>query len=269
MNNQFFSPQRFWSYFKYDLIQLWRNHMKAAVGIGLAGLIAYIVTVTFNLIFDSTWSGPGVTARFSIFFIAFTVLELYQTRTYGYLTDKKQGSAWLMMPASTFEKWLSMILITIIILPAIFLVVSLLVDGFLSLVDPTVGSSMLASLDHGLQELGGGLVEINNEYSTTWSMGAFIPLLYVSMCLNFLFFLLCGLIFKKNKIVWAFVIIFVISTVLSILSISFDLNVDVADDFATAEQQIRHFLCSSTAILALVAAGLAGGIFYRLKTLKH
>lgn len=269
MNNQFFNGQRFWSYFKYDLIQLWRNHMKAAVGIGLAGLIAYIGTVTFNLIFDGIWSGPGLAARFSIFFIAFTVLELYQTRTYGYLTDKKQGSAWLMIPASTFEKWLSMILVTIIVLPAVFLVVSLLVDGFLSLVDPTIGSSMLASLDHGMQELGGSLVEINNEYATSWSMGAFLPVLFVGMCVNFLFFLLCGLIFKKNKIMWAFVIIFVLSTLLSILSISFDLNLDMAEDFAGAEQQIRHFLNMTTCVSALIAAGLAGGIYYRLKTLKH
>lgn len=269
MTNEVFSGQRFWSYFKYDLTQLWRNHMKAAVGIGLSGLIAYIVVITFNLIINGTWSGPALGGRFSVFAIAFTVLELYQTRTYGYLTEKKQGSAWLMMPASTFEKWLSMIIITVLVLPLVFLLVSLTVDGLLSIIDPTVGTSMLASLDHGLQELGGGLVDVNTEYATTWSVGAFIPVLFVSMCVNFLFFLLCGLIFKKNKIVWAFVVIFILSTILSILSVSFDLNVDVADDFAAAEQQIRGFLNRTTALLALAAAALAGGIFYRLKTLKH
>lgn len=269
MKSEVFLGQRFWTYFKYDLTQLWRNHVKAAVGIGLAGLITYIVFVTFNLIFNGTWQGPGLGARFAVFYIAGAILELYQTRTYGYLTEKRQGSAWLMMPASTFEKWLSMIIITVICLPAIFVLVSLTVDSLLSMLDPTIGASMMASADDALQSLGKGLVEVNDQYATSWSVGTFIPILFASLCANFLFFLLCGLVFKKNKILWAFVVIFAISTLVSILSISFDISIDSAEDFASAEQQIRNFLNLSTLTCSLVAAGLAGGIYYRLKTLKH
>ena len=106
MTNEIFQGQRFWTYFKYDFIQMWRNHVKAAVGIGLAGLIAYFVVVLFNLTFNGTWQGPGIGGRFVVFVLAATALELYYTRIYGYLTEKRKGSAWLMLPASTFEKCL-------------------------------------------------------------------------------------------------------------------------------------------------------------------
>ena len=41
MKSETFNGSRFWNYFKYDLIQMWRNHMKAALGISLAGLVLY------------------------------------------------------------------------------------------------------------------------------------------------------------------------------------------------------------------------------------
>ena len=45
-----------------------------------------------------------------------------------------------------------------------------------------------------------------------------------------------------------------------------DLNID---DFAQAESMIRHTISWVTAGGFALAACLAGGIFYRLKTLKH
>jgi hypothetical protein len=76
MINETFNGQRFWTYFKYDLTQMWRNHVKAAVGIGLAGLIVYFVVVLFNLTFNGTWQGPGIMGRFATFVLASAALEL-------------------------------------------------------------------------------------------------------------------------------------------------------------------------------------------------
>lgn len=269
MNNQVFSPKRFFAYYRYDLTQLWRNHMKAILGIGLAGLIAYVLFVSFGLIFGNGWKGPGLPARFVVFMLAFTALELYQTRTYGYLTDKKRGSAYLMVPASTTEKWLSMMLNTLVVLPLVFFVVSFLVDACLAAADPTVGTSMFASLGNGLKGLGASLGELNDEYATTWSAGAFVPLFFIGLFVNFLFFLLCGLVFKRNKILWAFAIGFLFSSLISVFGVFFDISIDAGDDFAFAEQQIRHSLNIIALLAAFFAAVLAGGVFLRLKTIKH
>lgn len=271
MKSEVFNGQRFWSYFKYDFTQMWRNHVKAAIGIGLSGLILYVITVGFNLIFGNGWQGPGLAARLVVFIVAFTALELYQTRTYGYLTDKRKGSAWLMNPASTFEKWLSMMLMTILVLPFLFLGVYFVSDLLVAAFDPTTGESILHSIGNGFRELSSKLVDVNVDYDTNWTLWSFAPVFIVSYITNFLFFLLCGLIFKKNKILGGFVIIFLLSTLFSIVFslIGFQSWNIEADTFAEAEVYIRQVFNITTWVSVLIGAGLAGGIFWRLKTLKH
>lgn len=270
MKNEVFNGPRFWAYFKYDFIQMWRNHVKAAVGIGLAGLIWYFIYVIFHLVLEGTWSGPGLVSRFIVFTLAVAVLELYQTRTYGYLTDKKKGSAWLMIPASTFEKWVSMMLMTLVLLPVLFLCSSFLVDGLICLLDPTVSQPMYSVITDGFQELNQELLELNTSYMTTWNLGMIgLPALVGFWC-SLLFFLLCGLCFRKNKILSAFAILFLFSVATSLVTGAVTLNhVEDFEDFATAEEAIRTVINWSTAISAVIDIALAGGIYYRLKTLKH
>jgi len=272
MKSEIFNGQRFWTYFKYDFTQMWRNHMKACIGIGLAGLILYMVYVIFSLLLGNGWSGPGIVARLIVFILAGTALELYQTRTYGYLTDKRKGSAWLMTPASTFEKWLSMMLMTLVIMPVILMLVYLLADFLLAAIDPTVGQSIIVSAGEGFSELANGLVGVNEEYNTTWTLWTFVPMFLIGHVFNFLFFLLCGICFKKNKILNAFIIIFISSLILSAFTSSFainyysDLNLH---DFAEAEAYLRNTMNTSLWVTGILGVGLAGGVFYRLKTLKH
>ncbi len=258
MQNEVFNGSRFWNYFKYDATQMLRNHMRAAIGIGLSGLIVYVIVVGFCLLFNGEC------------YVASVILQLYQTRTYGYLTEKRKGSAWLMLPASTFEKWLSMILMTLIVIPVLFLVVSLTTDALVAALDPTVGNSLLYSFSHGMRDISGQLININGEYNTSWSVHFLLPSMIVAFCANYLFFLLCGILFKKHKILSAFVIIFVVSSLFSIVASLLDINTNVeVNDFAEAELFIRSIFNTVTWVSGLIAVGLAGGIFYRLKTLKH
>ena len=272
MKSEVFSSSRFWNYFKYDFTQMWRNHMKAAIGIGLSGLILYVITVAFNLIFNGSWNGPSLGARLLVLIVAFSALELYQTRTYGYLTDKRKGSAWLMNPASTFENWLSMILMTIIVLPVLFMGVYFVSDVLVASLDPTVGHSIAHTIGTGFRDVSSELVNVNGDYDTSWDIWAFVPAVIIGICTNFLFFLLCGLVFKKNKILGGFVIIFLLSSlfsvVFSLIGINTNINIE-ADSFAEAEVYIRQVLNITTWVSALIGAGLAGGIYWRLKTLKH
>lgn len=271
MKSEVFNGQRFWSYFKYDFTQMWRNHVKAAIGIGLSGLILYVITIGFNLVFGGGWNGPGLGLRLAVLILAFAALELYQTRTYGYLTDKRKGSAWLMNPASTFEKWLSMIIMTVIVLPCLFIGVYMAADLVVAALDPTVGDSIIHSIGNGFRELADKFVQVNGEYNTNWNHWAFAPSGLVNICSNFLFFLLCGLVFKKNKILGGFVIVFIFSSLFSVIMSVFQFpyyNIEV-NDFAEAEGIIRQILNVSTWLGALLSVALAGGIYWRLKTLKH
>jgi hypothetical protein len=270
MKSEVFNGSRFWTYFKYDLTQMWRNHVKAAILIGFSGLILYVLGVGFNAVFDKVWQAPSFGARLVIFFLACFALELYQTRTYGYLTDRRKGAAWLVVPASSFEKWLSMIIMTLVVIPVAFLGTYALIDGLLALADPTYGEVLIGAAKTAIVETQEKLAIANEEYSTTWNLGFMVLPAIAGFVCNFLYFLLCGICFKKNKILWAFIILFGASIVLSTVMTTFGLQTHYdIEDLSEAEEVARHIIRWTTAGTFALAACFAGGIFYRIKTLKH
>jgi len=273
MKNEVFCFQRFWTYFKYDLKQMWRNHARPAIFIGGMGLIVYVIWVLLGLLFSGgVWHGPGLAARITVFVVAFTVLELYQTRTYGYLTDQRKGSTWLMVPASTTEKFISMLLITLVVIPVLFLVVFFGIDAILALADPTVGDSIFITALGGFQTLLENLPITTNGIFITPTGGTLIFVTIVSVVTNFLYFLLCGICFKRYKILGGIATIFLFSIVLSIFT-AFTLpawseNLVMLEDTEAARMVINTFRWTM-AISILLGILFGVGIFYRLKTIKH
>ena len=270
--NETFQFRRFCTYLKYDLTQLWRNHGRALMVIAGMGLLTYVFTILFNLVFQSTWQAPELVTRCIVLAVAFLVLELYQARVYGHLTDRKAGSAWLMVPASRLEKYVSMLLTVIVIIPVLFFVVYLLLDGFLSLVDPTVGDSIVATLTGGLAEARTGMESFLEESPVVFSSGTGVGLVLLSIALNFTFFLLCGICFKKYKIVGGLLIIWFASLVLSLLGMAAIIPnseriMAMADEGAVS--MATGWLNGVVAFSCLLFAGLAWGVWRRIKTLQH
>lgn len=269
MKNEVFSFRRFGKYFKYDATQMWRNHVKAAFVIGLFGLFSYFVYNFFHLLFAGAWEGPSLPFRFIMFVGAFTALELFQTRTYGFITERKQGSAWLLVPASAFEKWLSMILMTLFVIPLAFLLVYFGVDALITLLDPTVAQSMVSSLWSGIGAASGAMPDYNELYEVNWGANLFLPAIFLSFCCNFLYFLLCGVVFRRLKILFGFLILLgismlgsVASLILTLSSLSGDVQVENLDMVSTVFHGFNW-------VLAVVAVILAGLIYRRIKTIKH
>lgn len=276
MKSEVFNGKRFFTYFKYDLTQTLRIHVKAAVLIGFAGVIYYLLGIGFNAIANSiiqghgVWQAPEYRGRIIIFIIACTALELYQIRTYGYLTDRRKGSAWLMIPASTFEKWFSMILMTLVVIPVSFICTYTATDAILSLVDPTYGTMLISSAIDLADKLQTSLAAANDEYTTTWNISFMVVPYLVGFCSNFLYFLFCGILFKRHKLLYAFLVLFGLSTILSMVSAWLGIQTSIElNDFAEAEVFIRHTITVITIYVGIFAMLLAGGIFYRIKTLKH
>ena len=271
--NETFNFKRFWTYFKYDLRQMWRNHAKAAILIGGSGAILYILWVLFSLVFTQQWNASPFLARVIMLGVAFAILEFYQARTYGHLTEKKAGSNWLMIPASRAEKFVSMLLMTIVVIPVLFFAVYLLIDGFLSLVDPTFGQSILNAVFHGADDLSGIMNDIRLESPISFTSGTMVYLTLISLFCNFMYFLLCGICFKKNKIVGAIGILFLLSTVMSLLSAAFvpHLATGLMNNVSEGEvaQFVVNVLNGSTVFSTLLTIGLGWGIWYRIKTLQH
>ncbi|MBR1707104.1 MAG: hypothetical protein IJ721_10025 [Bacteroidales bacterium] len=267
-----FDFKRFGTYFLYDLKQMGRNHSKAAVLIGCSGLILYIIWVLCSLVFAQRWVAPPIEARVTMFILAFCALELYQTRTYGYLTEKRAGSSWLMIPASTPEKFVSMLVMTLIVIPVIYIGVYFILDGILALLDPTFGKSLFTGTGVAYNGLLGSLTEINGERVNLLSPGALITMSVLGLCFNFLYFLLCGICFKKHKIIGAIGISMGVGLVLSLILGAFTPQWVESMSGMDEEASLRLFhsiLNASYVWSALLTVGIGAGIFYRLKTLKH
>ncbi len=273
--NETFNFNRFWTYFKYDLKQMWRNHSKPAILIGGAGIIFYVLWILGSLVFTQSWTAPPIVARFVVLLFAFMVLEFYQTRTYGYLTEKKAGSSWLMIPASGTEKCISMVLVTILVIPALFFAVYFLLDGFLSLVDPTYGKAMVTGFFSVYSDFVNALGSINDESPILFTPASLIFPTIVSTFCNFLYFLLCGICFKKNKIGAAIAILFGISTLMSLLGgliiPHLDLEQMIVSDSSLSlpARWLVGIMNASVAFTCLLTIGLGWGVWRRIKTLQH
>ncbi|MBR1570965.1 MAG: hypothetical protein IJ651_09575 [Bacteroidales bacterium] len=272
MKNEVFDFGRFWNYFKFDLKQMWRNHSRPAIVIGGMGLIVYVIWVLMGLIFGGgVWQGPSLGARIVVMAVAFIVLMFYQTRTYGYLTDRRQGSSWLMIPASSTEKFVSMLLITLLVIPILFVVVFFCVDFILSIADPTVGQSILGAVFSADLSALGDMSQSESMFMN-FSKGPMAALMVISLINNFLFFLLCGLCFKRYKILGAIGVTFAVEVVLSILgSIFIPMFADnlVYLEEESAFQMMNGVLNAVLVFSIVVVLALAAGIFFRIKTIKH
>ncbi|MBR3387799.1 MAG: hypothetical protein IKG84_06165 [Bacteroidales bacterium] len=271
--NETFNFSRFWTYFKYDLKQMWRNHSKAAILIGGASAIFYVIWLLCSLVFTQEWHTPPIEARMVVLILAFGILELYQVRTYGHLTEKRAGSSWLMIPASKAEKYVSMLLITLLVIPLLFFAVYFLIDGFLSLVDPTYGKALLTGAMGAYQSLLEGISMVGEASPISFTASGMLGYTLVGFFCNFLYFLLCGVCFKKNKLVSAIAILFGVSLLFSLLTgillPSYLKNIDVnLDETQLAEWAVR-MMNVSVAVVSVITVGLAWGVWRRIKTIQH
>lgn len=221
-----FNFNRFGKYFVYDLKRQWKNIGMLMLIFALFPIIFYMLYMFFAALFDGGLmklfigieiDGPAGWTRFGVFAVMSAIfVMLFPSRAYGEITNKAKGSEWLMLPASRLEKFTSMMLISLIVIPIVYVVVYFLSDAFVCLLDKSCGDSLMS-------------FRINKEIGTSdfiipangfWLLAANI-VEYVSI------FLLGGLIFKKWKVVGTALVLFALGMVFSGLFSTFITNADL------------------------------------------
>lgn len=206
MESEVFNMNRFWRYLKSDF-----NSFISKYGISLLVMSTMAVTTdAFNglisFFITGGWIGMITPLRF-ILFAVFAVIVLFTApaKLYGHLTDRKQGSAFLMLPASKLEKFISMVLITGVVVPLFFGFLYLSLDAIVCMVDHTCGSSMFSYLfcTDFKSLMASSIAESD---VTEWGSyfqnitSAFTPFLYFDdIFQSLMLFLLGALIFKTSK----------------------------------------------------------------------
>ena len=189
-------------------------------------IIFYMIYMFFAAMFDGGLmkifigleiDGPAGGTRFGVFAVMSTIfVMLFPSRAYGEITNKAKGSEWLMLPASRLEKFTSMMLISLVVIPLVYVVVYFLSDAFVCLLDKSCGDSLMS-------------FRINKEIG---SSDFVIPanglwILASTIVGNAIVFLLGGLIFKKWKVVGTVLVLFALQMVFSGLLSAFITNADL------------------------------------------
>lgn len=275
MNNNF-NFGRFGKYFVYDLKRQWKNIGMLVLTFALSPIIFYMIYMFFAAMFDGGLmkifigleiDGPAGGTRFGVFAVMSTIfVMLFPSRAYGEITNKEKGSEWLMLPASRLEKFTSMMLISLIVIPLVYVVVYFLSDAFVCLLDKSCGDSLMS-------------FRINKEIG---SSDFVIPangfwILASSIVGNAIVFLLGGLIFKKWKVVGTVLVLFALQMVFSGLLSVFITNADLewwgnwfADWTIRHADSIDIWLNAFINLWLLLILAICGTwSWFRIKRLQH
>lgn len=289
--NDIFNFRRFGRYFTSDFRTCTANYGLSLITISLLSLIAmYVFTVGINLIFDGAWEGPDTGFRLFTFIVAmFCIVVTMPVKCYGKITEKQYGSTWLMIPASKLEKFLSMLIFTIIIAPVTGTVLFLGLDALICVIDPTCGQSLAGFFTSGwtivrdLLEAGvtsDGIVlpaqgvAFMKKLMSPWVLFDEIPTMILP-------FVLGAIYFKSGKTVKTILTIaafgMVSSIILTPLVVDWGSSIELA---ATGDPDLimeslnnmsmfKHLALTDFISDTVTNIAIILGIWFRIKTLKH
>lgn len=287
--NNIFNFQRFGKYFATDCRNWIANFGFTAIILVLLSAITYIITGLFGLAVSGEWRSMNLDFRWTLFITAMFVMIVHMpVKCYGSITDKKAGSLWLLTPASTFEKFISMIIIVGIVGPALISCSYLMVDHLLCMFDTRCGRSIIESIQSPLYLLSTmGIEQEATEIPAELIANAnnffgqlLNPWLYVDdIIMIVLIFLLGAVVFKKRKTGKTILSIAVGSMILSIIAIP--VMKYIMKDFTyimSSEEQLISLLdspiCRNIALFDTVSDTVTNlilmtCIYFRIKTIKH
>lgn len=239
-----FNTSRFAKFLAYDLKSRWSENRAFMTIWVFFPVIFYFVWVFFSVLSNGFSSGfsdfhvghPGIAIRTSLVtFVSILFMIFYPSKAYGFITEKAKGSAWIELPASRFEKYLSMMLITLVIIPVIFFFGYLFCDWIICLLDKGCGDSLVTTWLGRLPSGEDGFMIWG--YGTWW---------FASMVLQTAsVFLLGALIFKKAKVSRTILALFVVFMIIFAISAVIFSNINL-DAFG---ERIRAWMVDHVANL--------------------
>ena len=271
--NNVFDFKRFGNYFLYDLRCARNNYGLSLLILGGMPLIVFVFAVLTSLVFTHQVDEMNSMLKILSMWIPIVIVLLGAgTKLYGRLTEKRAGSDFLMLPASTLEKWLSMVLVVCIVLPIILFALFFICDTLLGLLLPNIyGERVFASA---------AFTSLMGSNPFSW-MGEGDPLFinfpamtFLNWCVNILVFTLGAVCFKKSKVAKTLLCLFGLSVIFSfaamILFGTANLDLDWFEEHFNDPDRLESSInWTISLVFTFVIGGLLAGLWYRLRTLKH
>lgn len=269
--NKYFDFGRFGKYLTYDLFNAKGRYGLSALITGMFPAVVFVFFQVFSLVFTRSFEPvPNAVKIVSMVSILAVLTIGAPVKLYGFLTEKRTGSDWLMIPASTLEKFISMLIVVCLVLPLTVLLTSAVTDMLLSVAFPYMyGDSLTLSVNRVAEQTFGFFDD--NPYLSMTRVG------YASTIFNLwepiLLFTLGAMVFKSGKVAKTVLVCFLVASVFSSLAVLFfsEMDLDELIDSMQMTTERAQFIVNAVAnVTYLVFFGVVlGGIYYRIKTLKH
>ncbi len=275
--NNIFDFKRFGKYYISDLKHTFDYSALTILLTSLSGVIAYLFFGVMKLIVSGEWMSYGIAGRCITFVIAFYIIVFsVPAKCYGYFTDKRSGTFFTLIPASSLEKTISMIINVCILAPLSYILISLAADSLLCLLDPMAGNSIIYTVTSASGELHDALAMLNGQANFEIVTTGELITGYILNVINWiLIFLVGSLYFKKNKVGKTFLVVILVSMVIGSLSTWILLpfaNSGLIERLSNAEN-VQHaftlFKFSTVSVAAIEIVGLMIWTYIRVRTVKH
>ena len=290
MNNDVLNMNRFGRYLVTDIKNAIARYGISFLIMATVCLTSYLLVGFFASIVGAGWYSLEVTPRMTIMGITLVVLTITApAKIFGFVTDKKEGSSFLMVPASSLEKTLSMIIVCCVIVPFAFFAIYMSLDQILCLIDGRCGDSIAIAINNGQTFLNDAFrkasLESQNlipDYSSFTSVWMYLD----DLAQGFLIFLLGALLFKSSKPAKTIGCLILLSIAISMIATPIITHGAVekfkeaaANGNMTPEELFNMFPVISWsfkhAVLldwisdTIVNVGLAIAIYFRVRKIKH
>ena len=284
MNNTF-EWSRFCKVVRKDFSNIWQNAGTSLLIITLLPILAWLLWWALSGIEEM----PAIVPEVRWCFIAGSVIlaaMVSPSRMYRTSNLQKEGIYFAMLPASKLEKYLSMLLFTIVVCPLLCFLGGMVLDYFLTLLPFGPYDKWLWQTDYladtldGYRALVAGTFPNVNE-NTMMLVQVIKPgrvVLYAVLChLSYVsLFLFTNTIFKKHKVLqtllWTWLISFVLNIILTPIMGAMMLSGNWLQEFLKSADPVRSL---NTAYWIATAWGMLLTVVffwwasYRLKHMKY
>lgn len=265
--NKVFDFKRFGKYFLYDIRNAWNNFGLSMLVCALLPLLCFSVAEMFAFLANGSFSEHLEVSRWMALCMAPIIVILSApVKIYGKITRSREGSDFILLPASVTEKYLSMLLVLCVVLPLAFLFVLFACDSLLCLLFPLKYGNTIFSLLAGHNIFNIVIPEFSSELG--FNLGLYLIQVWV---IYILAFNLGSIYFKKAKIAKTILVFIALGMVLGMISTVFFKIFDFGHFMETLApirsiEWLNNFIASCATVECLVVLVLT---YIRLKTLKH
>ncbi|MBO8484638.1 MAG: hypothetical protein IAB75_11105 [Bacteroidetes bacterium] len=253
MKNNIFSFSRFGRYCGSSLASICSGKGLSILAFGLIPVYVFVLDILFSS-FGHDYQYMFASSRSAFFAITGAIFVIWMPAAcYGHITEKRAGSMFTLLPASSLEKALSMIINTMIIIPLSFLAIYFALDLLITL---AVGSPVKDSI----------VVYLFTEPLIPVKL-SFTDML-LSAVNNMLVFLLGAVIFKRHKIAKTILVLMGISIVVS-FGVASVINAIGIDWVTSADFDMDRLFLWNTVWSCILCAALSAGIFFRIRKIQY